>query len=175
MPAVDVTMRELVQPLAAVFGDPRKGEPAAFYAALCDDLAGYSEAAVKAAMVEIRRGWKFWPSISECREAASKAATAMAATAPSPRASGWSEDAAVAFLRRKPMTARALAQGWHSGLVEFVQRNMREPKEPEAAHLRSISDAITARIDEGADHPMERSLSRAMLAKRNRLRERLEA
>ncbi len=173
MPSPEITMRDFIRPLAAVFGDPTRGEPSEFYASLCDHLTYTPADVLPAAAKHLQATKNFWPSIAECRDAVGKIMADRVSSSPIKVAPGrWSEEAAVAFIRKRAAGAEALAGGWHVALVEFVQDRHRLPDEAEKDEMRSAALRVDKKMRE-ASGPMLAPIVRALRAKRLRIAEAL--
>lgn len=169
MPDRETTMRLFVNPLAAVFGDPRRGEPGEFYTALCDDLASTPDDVLSQAMVTIRRTMKFWPTIAESRGVIDQIMAERAAEAPAQKAPGrWSEEAAIAYIRKREAGGDALAGGWHVALVEFVRDRHRLPNQTESDELHAMSWRVSEKL-RAADGALLLPIARSLQTKRERI------
>lgn len=175
MPTPDVTMRLFVQPIAALMGDPRRGDPEVIYAALCDDLVTASPEALARAVKTIRRDYRWWPALSECLAEVRRAAEEIAAEQAAPRREPviWPDESSIRWLAGKPVGQMALDGDWHVQLIDFVVRSHRLPTEDEIADFIRQSEALTRRMDEASGPVMERFV-RAIAGRRAGLRRKLE-
>lgn len=162
-------------PMLRAFEAPPGSDPAGFFEDLGAEMERFADWQLVEAVKAIKRSRRFrtFPSIAECIDAAEGAVNPQAKPTPKTFSVGPEQrqlsDFAAAVMCRDEIGRRALAEGWHLGLVDFIKANHRRPQANETGAIIAMSRKVDDLIHEAGrsdGHWAVKTAAKAIIARR---------
>lgn len=136
--------KQFIDPLSAVFDKPPGENPAAFFAALAEEMEAFSDDRLEAAVKLIRanRKYRTFPTIAECKTAVM--AAVVDGDKPAQKVGEQPRISRDAWIRarqlcRSDIGGQADKSGWLPALLEFCEANGRLPSGNEIDRVKDIA------------------------------------
>lgn len=164
-----------VAPMLRAFEAPPGSDPAGFFEDLGAEMERFADWQLVEAVKAIKRTRRFrtFPSIAECIDAADGAVNPSPPPQRKPFQAGEEarplSDYAAAVMCRDEAGRRALAEGWHLGLVDFIKANHRRPQANETGAIIAMSRKVDDLLHEASrpdGHWAVKTAAKAIIARR---------
>lgn len=172
----DRVMRLFTSPMLRAFEAPPGSDPAGFFEDLGAEMERFADWQLVEAVKAIKRTRRFrtFPSIAECIDAADGAVNPSPLPQRKPSFAPGEEprplsDYAAAVMCRDDLGRRALAEGWHLGLVDFIKANHRRPQANETGAIIAMSRKVDDLLHEASrpdGHWAVKTAAKAIVARR---------